>query len=176
MKKTRILLISLIIFSTGYSLKLIYDLQNKVVNNHVIIANNSDLISKLDILTQEIHEEQIKRTKHVYTVPFLKRQIETPISGIILCGKNGRISGITPGARVLLGLEEEDVGDGPKSIFDVIPLEHKDRHKEYLSNGVTPHSPLMKTIVGIENRQVEISAQFLKTENVYIVNLKENIR
>jgi PAS domain-containing protein len=177
MKKTSILLIFLIVFSTGYSLKLIYDLQNRVINNDLIIRNNSDLIAKLDVLTQEIYEEQIKRTKHVYVVPYLKGLIEphqAPLSGIVLCDKNGRISGITPGARALLGLEE-DMGDAPESIFEVIPVEHQQNHKDYLAKETIPHSPTVKTTVKIRDKRVEISAQYLTTEKTYIVYLKESL-
>ena len=57
MKKISALLIFLILFSVGYSLKLINDLQCKIVNNNISILNNSDLIEQLDLLTKEIHAD-----------------------------------------------------------------------------------------------------------------------
>ena len=90
-----------------------------------------------------------------------------------MCDKNGKIIGITPGAKELLGFSKEDPENSLKSIFDIIPIEHRESHKEYLLNEKTHSSPLMKATIGIENRRVEVSFHFLSTEETYIVHLRE---
>lgn len=176
MKKISLLLICLIFFSCWYSIKLIYQIQNNLIDTNYAVLGNINNIERLGILTNEIKEEQIKRTRNVYTVPFLIDEIlkkKLFLNGIILCDKNGKIIGITPGAKELLGFSKEDPENSLKSIFDIIPIEHRESHKEYLLNEKTHSSPLMKATIGIENRRVEVSFHFLSTEETYIVHLRE---
>lgn len=176
MKKISLLLICLIFFSCWYSIKLIYQIQNNLIDTNYAVLGNINNIERLGVLTNEIKEEQIKRTRNVYTVPFLIDEIlkkELFLNGIILCDKNGKIIGITPGAKELLGFSKEDPENSLKSIFDIIPIEHMESHKEYLLNEKTHSSPLMKATIGIENRRVEVSFHFLSTEETYIVHLRE---
>lgn len=176
MKKISLLLICLIFFSCWYSIKLIYQIQNNLIDTNYAVLGNINNIERLGVLTNEIKEEQIKRTRNVYTVPFLIDEIlkkELFLNGIILCDKNGKIIGITPGAKELLGFSKEDPENSLKSIFDIIPIEHRESHKEYLLNEKTHSSPLMKATIGIENRRVEVSFHFLSTEETYIVHLRE---
>ena len=144
--------------------------------NKSIILSNSDLIKEIDNLTNEIRKEQVKRTQYVYTVPYLKNitdPIDKPLSGIILCKKDGVISGMTPGAELLLGYSKPNTEDKVPNIFDFIPTEHVNSHRKFLVEEKIPHTESMKTLVLINKKNIEISFQFLKTQEIYIINLKE---
>jgi len=75
MKKISLLLICLIFFSCWYSIKLIYQIQNNLIDTNYAVLGNINNIERLGVLTNEIKEEQIKRTRNVYTVPFLIDEI-----------------------------------------------------------------------------------------------------
>lgn len=167
----------MICFSIGYSTKLIYSLQKDVVTNIENISYNTELLKTVDSLTREIQAEQIKRTKNVYSVPFIQKQIEVApelLSGIVVCDKEGKIVDMTTGAEILLNIPPAVLGTISEnhSIFSFMPKEQVQSHKNYLTNQKLPPK-LMDKAIDLFDRRIKISVQYLTTQEFYIINMKE---
>lgn len=163
-----------------YTIAQFNEINSNISTNTVQIHENKVLLQENSILTNAIRQEQNRRTENVYTVPYLKTKLETSAptvkSGILKTDMAGNILEASPGIYSIVWLTPEQAGEESmigKSISVLMDDQTWARHQEILKDGNFGDDVLMNRVVPIRGKKVQVSASYLKTEKVFIINMKE---
>lgn len=156
------------------------NIHKNVSQNTVQTQENRVLLQENFILTKAIQQEQQNRTENVYTVPYLKTKLEVASpnlkAGILKVDIRGNIMEASPGMYSILSMDKDELDDQAllgKSIAMLMSKESWARHQEILSTKDFGEDVLMNRVVNLKDKRVKVSASYLKTEKVFIINMKE---
>ena len=148
------------------SLYIMYDLQENVSRNTNLIEENKNLIEEVSSSIFRIDREQQSRKKDVESIPILHlkmvpKSVET-ISGIIKTDLNGVIKDVSSGIEILSKRDQDElVGTNISDLIKGCDL------KEGAED-------LKDVSIDISNKKCLLNRIFVKSEEVYIINIKES--
>lgn len=164
----RYLILGLILLSIVClrSLYLMCTLHENVGRNTELIQENKNLIVKVSSFVSRIDKEQKRRKNHVESIPILylkmiPSEVEA-VSGIIKTDIKGMIKDVSSGIEILAKRDEDElVGTNISDLITGCDLK----------DGV---EDLKDIPIDISNKKCLLNRIFVKSEEVYIINIKES--
>ena len=148
------------------SLFIMYYLHENVNKNTELIEQNKVLIVKAVKTMNRIDLEQQKRKIRVESIPLLHLKIEPKlikgISAIIKTDINGKIQDISTGIEILTNKDQEElIGTNVSDLISGLNFEKDSDELEDVK-------------VKILNKEYFLNRIFVKSESVYIINIRES--